>query len=47
MSTENNGKPLLYLEEYKLKPGAHDYGMADEIFTFEKFKEKFRIVIVR
>lgn len=40
-------KPKIYLEEYKIKQGAQDYGMADEIWDFEKFKEKFRIVVVR
>lgn len=40
-------KPRIYLEEHKLKQGAADYGLADEHWDFEKFKNKFRVVIVR
>lgn len=40
-------KPRIYLEEHKLKQGASDYGLADEHWDFEKFKKKFRVVIVR
>lgn len=40
-------KPRIYLEEYKLKQGANDYGMSDELFTFEKFVKKFRIEVIR
>lgn len=42
-----NEVPKIYLEEYKVKQGAEDYGMADGIWTFEKFKETFRIMIIR
>lgn len=44
---EVDDKPRLYLSEYKLKQDAHDYGMADDIWTFENFQKKFRIVVVR
>ncbi|CAH2045266.1 unnamed protein product, partial [Iphiclides podalirius] len=40
-------KPRIYLEEYRLKNAANDYGMADEKWNFKKFTKKFRIVIVR
>lgn len=40
-------KPRILLSEYKLKQDAHDYGMADDDFTFENFKNVFRIVVVR
>lgn len=44
---EVDEKPRVYLTEYKLKQDAHDYGMADDLWSFENFKKKFRIVIVR
>ncbi|XP_055297970.1 DNA-directed RNA polymerases I and III subunit RPAC1 [Sitodiplosis mosellana] len=40
-------KPRIYLTEYKVKQDAHDYGMADDLWSFEDFKRKFRIVVVR
>lgn len=40
-------KPRIYLTEYKIKEDAHDYGMADDEWSFEYFKRKFRIVVVR
>lgn len=44
---EVDEKPRIYLTEYKLKQDAHDYGMADDEWSFEKFKQKFRIVVVK
>lgn len=44
---EVDEKPRIYLTEYKLKQDAHDYGMADDLWSFENFKKKFRIVVVR
>lgn len=44
---EVDQKPRLYLTEYKLKQDAHDYGMADDIWSFENFQKKFRIVVVK
>lgn len=44
---EVDEKPRIYLTEYKVKQDAHDYGMADDIWSFENFKRKFRIVVVR
>ncbi|XP_013135605.1 PREDICTED: DNA-directed RNA polymerases I and III subunit RPAC1 [Papilio polytes] len=40
-------KPKVFLEEYRLKNAANDYGMADEKWNFKKFVKNFRIVIVR
>ncbi|XP_077296730.1 RNA polymerase I and III subunit C isoform X2 [Arctopsyche grandis] len=40
-------KPRVYLEEYRLKTGAEDYGMSDEPWSRKKFKKKFKIVIVK
>lgn len=44
---EVDEKPKIYLTEYKVKQDAHDYGMADDLWSFENFKKKFRIVVVR
>lgn len=40
-------KPLLYMEEYRVKQDPQDYGLADEVFNMEIFKEKLQVVIVR
>lgn len=40
-------KPRVFLEEFRIKNGPDDYGMADEKWNFKKFTKKFRIVIVR
>lgn len=40
-------RPKAYLTEYKLKQDAHDYGMADDLWSFDAFKHGFRIVVVR
>lgn len=40
-------KPLLHLTEHKLQQDQNDYGMSDETWDLAKFKNKFRIVIVR
>lgn len=40
-------RPRVYLEEYKIKQDPYDYGLADDEWDFEKFKRKFKIVIVR
>lgn len=45
MKTEE--KPRIYLTEYKLKQDAHDYGMADGLWSLKEFKKHFRIVVVR
>lgn len=44
---EVDEKPRIYLTEYKIKQDAHDYGMADDLWSFDEFRRKFRIVIVR
>lgn len=41
------GKPRLYLDEHKLKQDPHDYGLADDDWSMESFKKKFKIVVVR
>lgn len=43
----NTQKPRIYLEEHKLKQDPHDYGLADDEWTLEAFKKKFKIVVVR
>ncbi|XP_036347013.1 DNA-directed RNA polymerases I and III subunit RPAC1-like [Rhagoletis pomonella] len=40
-------RPRLYMDEYKLKQDPHDYGLADEPFNLETFKNKFQIVVVK
>lgn len=40
-------RPKAYLTEYKLKQDAHDYGMADDLWSLDAFKHSFRIVVVR
>lgn len=40
-------KPRIYLEEYKLKQDANDYGLADDFWDFERFKRQLQIVVVR
>lgn len=40
-------KPKLTLEEYKIKTDAEDYGLADELWNFEKFKQRLQIVRVK
>uniref|UniRef100_A0A2M4CPM0 Putative rna polymerase i and iii subunit n=1 Tax=Anopheles darlingi TaxID=43151 RepID=A0A2M4CPM0_ANODA len=47
MASAQQGKPLVYLEEYKLKQDANDYGLADELWDFERFKQQLQIVVVR
>ncbi|XP_049535513.1 DNA-directed RNA polymerases I and III subunit RPAC1 [Anopheles darlingi] len=47
MASVQQGKPLVYLEEYKLKQDANDYGLADELWDFERFKQQLQIVVVR
>ncbi|ALC38194.1 CG3756 [Drosophila busckii] len=44
---ESKTQPLLYMEEYKVKQDPQDYGLADEVFNIEAFKNKLQIVIVR
>ncbi|KAH8377171.1 hypothetical protein KR093_003877, partial [Drosophila rubida] len=44
---DNKKRPLLYLEEYKLKQDPQDYGLADEVFNMGAFKSKLQVVIVR
>ncbi|GBP24305.1 DNA-directed RNA polymerases I and III subunit RPAC1 [Eumeta japonica] len=45
--SDNDNKPKILLEEFRLKNAANDYGLADEIWNFKKFKKHFKIVIVR
>lgn len=40
-------KPKIYLDEHKLKTDDKDYGLADELWNFSKFKSKLKIVRVR
>ncbi|XP_017470984.1 PREDICTED: DNA-directed RNA polymerases I and III subunit RPAC1 [Rhagoletis zephyria] len=46
MSTDTQ-RPRLYMDEHKLKQDPHDYGLADEPFNLETFKNKFQIVVVK
>ncbi|XP_055541885.1 DNA-directed RNA polymerases I and III subunit RPAC1 [Wyeomyia smithii] len=43
----SQGRPLIYLDEHKLKQDANDYGLSDELWDFEHFKQQLQIVIVR
>lgn len=43
----SDGKPLIHQTEHKLQQDPNDYGMSDETWNLETFKNKFRIVIVR
>ncbi|KAH8374319.1 DNA-directed RNA polymerases I and III subunit RPAC1 [Drosophila serrata] len=47
MSSPERDEPLLYMEEHRVKQDPHDYGLADEVFTMELFKNKMQIVIVK
>lgn len=47
MPENEEKRPKVYLKEYKLQQDPQDYGFADEPFTLEKFKQKFKIVIVK
>lgn len=40
-------KSKLYMEQYKTKQDPNDYGLADERWSLERFKEKMKIVIVK
>ncbi|CAF4911070.1 unnamed protein product [Pieris macdunnoughi] len=40
-------KPRVFLEEFRVKNAAEDYGLADDKWDFSKFKERFRIVIIK
>ncbi|XP_055376014.1 DNA-directed RNA polymerases I and III subunit RPAC1 [Condylostylus longicornis] len=40
-------KPRNYLDEYKIKQDPYDCGLADDLWDFEQFKEKFKIIIIR
>lgn len=40
-------RPLLYLEEYKIKEAANDYGFADETFDINTFKRNLKIEIIK
>lgn len=40
-------KTKLYMEQYKTKQDPNDYGLADEEWSFERFKERMKIVVVR
>lgn len=44
---EADQKPRVYLTEYKIKQDAHDYGMADDFWSIENFKNQFSIVVVK
>ncbi|KOB73921.1 DNA-directed RNA polymerase, partial [Operophtera brumata] len=45
--SQQDEKPRVYLEEFRLKNAAEDFGMADEKWNFKKFVKKFRIVVIR
>lgn len=47
MFAQRTEKPRIYLDEYKLKTDEKDYGLADELWDFEKFKKKLKMVRVR
>lgn len=40
-------KPLLHLEEYRLKQDPQDYGISDDVWNLERFKRQCKIVVVR
>ncbi|XP_068141561.1 DNA-directed RNA polymerases I and III subunit RPAC1 [Drosophila tropicalis] len=40
-------QPLLYMEEYRVKQDPQDYGLADEVFNIDIFKQKLKVTIVR
>lgn len=40
-------KKKLYMEQYKTKQDPNDYGLADEKWSFERFKERMQIVVIR
>jgi hypothetical protein len=44
---QKDRKPSLLMDEHKIKEDPDDFDFADEIFNFENFKQKFRIVCVR
>lgn len=47
MPKPKRDEPLLYMEEYRVKQDPQDYGLADEVFNMEVFKNKLQIAIVR
>ncbi|XP_032571324.1 DNA-directed RNA polymerases I and III subunit RPAC1 [Drosophila sechellia] len=47
MATKTRKEPLLYMEEYRVKQDPQDYGLADDVFSIQAFKEKLHIKIVR
>lgn len=47
MASKNRKEPLLYMEEYRVKQDPQDYGLADDVFSVQAFKEKLHIKIVR
>lgn len=44
---KRENKPLLYLDEQKIKADEEDYGLADELWNFENFKQRLQIVRVK
>lgn len=47
MAQTRKEKPRIYLDEYKLKQDPHDYGMADDLWSFEKFKRSIQIIVIK
>lgn len=44
-SNQENIKPRVVLEEYKIKESANDYGFADDFFDISKLKKSMKIRI--
>ncbi|XP_030384014.1 DNA-directed RNA polymerases I and III subunit RPAC1 [Scaptodrosophila lebanonensis] len=44
---EERNQPLSYLNEFAIKQDPEDYGLADDVFSIEAFKQKLHIVVVR
>lgn len=42
---QENIKPRIVLEEYKIKESANDYGFADDFFDISKLKKSMKILI--
>jgi len=47
MASTKRQQPLLYMEEYRVKQDPQDYGLADDVFTIDSFKENLQISIVK
>lgn len=47
VDAKERNKPKLTLEEYKVKTDAEDYGLADDLWDFDKFQENLQMVRVK